>query len=303
MELTQHDITFPDDHERLSFLTDLSAKVNKPSSLDAYVYALVAVADVKLRLHDLPAARADLDLASATLDTFDSVETSVHAAFYRTDAAHYQAAADFGAYYKSALLYLACIDPAILSDADARARAHDLSLAALVSDRIYNFGELLLHPILATLADTPHAWLRELLYAFNRGDLAAYRALQGRFPTAPLLAAHADFLQQKICLAALAEAFFRRPPHDRAMTFAAIARETDVREPEIEILVMKALSLGLLRGSIDQVAGVARIQWVQPKVLDLEQVGAMRGRLREWDGSVNELGNWIEGVGRDVWAA
>ena len=87
------------------------------------------------------------------------------------------------------------------------------------------------------------------------------------------------------------------------MTFSTISRETNVKEQEIEILIMKALSLGLLRGSIDQVAGVARIQWVQPKVLDLEQVGGMRGRLREWDGSVNELGNWIEGVGKDVWAA
>ena len=66
---------------------------------------------------------------------------------------------------------------------------------------------------------------------------------------------------------------------------------------------MKALSLGLLRGTIDQVAEVARISWVQPKVLDRNQVSGMRERLREWDQGVNRLGNWIEGVGKDVWAA
>ena len=87
------------------------------------------------------------------------------------------------------------------------------------------------------------------------------------------------------------------------MTFHTISTETNVKEEEIEILIMKALSLGLLKGSIDQVGEVARINWVQPKVLDLEQAGGMRERLREWDGSVNRLGNWIEGVGRDVWAA
>jgi 26S proteasome regulatory subunit N9 len=66
---------------------------------------------------------------------------------------------------------------------------------------------------------------------------------------------------------------------------------------------MKALSLGLLRGSIDQVDKIARINWVQPKVLDMQQVENMRSRLREWDSSVNQLGNWIENVGQDVWAA
>ena len=226
-----------------------------------------------------------------------------HAAFYRTNAAYYQAKADYGAYYKNALLYLACIDLRSLPKEDAQARAYDLSIAALISDSIYNFGELLLHPILETLTNTPHSWLRDLLYAFNRGDLAAYDRLSTQLHKAPVLGQHQDFLYQKISLAALTEAVFRRPPHDRAMTFGTVSRETNVKEEEIEILIMKALSLGLLRGSIDQVAGIARIQWVQPKVLDLEQVGGMRTRLKEWDGSVNELGNWIEGVGKDVWAA
>jgi len=161
----------------------------------------------------------------------------------------------------------------------------------------------LLHPILDSLAKTTHAWLRDLLFAFNRGDLAAYDVLSQHISQNELLAQNETFLQQKISLAALTEAVFRRPPHDRAMTFEAIQRETNVRLDKIEHLVMKALSLGLLRGTIDQVSEVARINWVQPKVLDRVQIENMRQRLKEWDGSVNSLGNWIEGVGKDVWAA
>ena len=278
--------------------------MDKPSSQDAFVYSIAAVADVKLRLNDYESARKDLDKAEATLDTFDSVETEVHAAFYRTNASYYQAKQDFGAYYRNALLYLACIDPqASLSEAEARARAYDLSVAALVSDSIYNFGELLLHPILDSLTCTEHAWLRELLFAFNRGDLGAYGVLEANLARAPLLERHKTFLWQKISLSALTEAVFRRPPHDRAMTFETIARETQVQPQEIEILIMKALGLGLLRGSIDQVAEVARISWVQPKVLDMKQIDNMRLRLKDWDSSVNELGHWIEGVGKDVWVA
>ena len=291
------------DKERLSFLTDLTKKVNKPASQDAYVYALVAAAEVKLRLEDLSGARKDLDIAQSILDTFDSVETEVHATFYRINASYCQANADFGAYYKNALLYLACIDLSTLASADTQARAYNLSIAALLSDSIYNFGELLLHPILETLTSTPHAWLRDLLYAFNRGDLGAYHVLEANLSKAPQLEEHKQFLYQKISLSALTEAVFRRPPHDRAMTFQTISRETNVQPADIEILIMKALSLGLLKGSIDQVAEIARINWVQPKVLDPGQINGMRLRLREWDSSVNQLGNWIEGVGKDVWAA
>ena len=271
-------------------------------------------------------ARKDLNKAESILDTFDSVETEVHATFYRINASYYQvgrplpksfspvtshdpvltlfqAKHDFAAYYRNALLYLACIDLSTLSRPDVQSRAYDLSVAALISDSIYNFGELLLHPILDSLISTPHAWLRDLLFAFNRGDLAAYTSLSTNLTKDDLLEAHKQFLWEKISLSALTEAVFRRAPHDRAMTFETISKETRVRPEEIEILVMKALSLGLVRGSIDQVAEVVTIMWVQPKVLDMKQIDNMRVRLKDWDSSVNQLGHWIEGVGKDVWAA
>jgi len=281
----------------------LADRVSKPASQDAFVYAKVAVASIKLRQGDETGARADLDASSAILDTFGSVETVVHASFYRVSADYYQSKQEFASYYKSALLYLACVNVADLTTEDRCARAHDLSVAALVSDSIYNFGELLLHPILDSLQDTPQAWLRELLFAFNRGNLRAYDVLSGHISQDPLLKDREVFLHQKISLAALTESVFRRPPHDRAMTFTTIRNETNVPSNEIEHLVMKALSLGLVRGTIDQVAQVADINWVQPKVLDVAQIESMRERLREWDASVNKLGTWMEGIGKDVWAA
>ena len=83
-------INLPDSQERLSFLNSVAAKVNHPKSQDAYVYAIVAVATVKLELQDLSGSRADLDNAEKILDHFDSVETIVHAAFYRVNAGYYQ---------------------------------------------------------------------------------------------------------------------------------------------------------------------------------------------------------------------
>lgn len=274
-----------------------------PNSRNAYVYATVAVAQVKLDLGNLEDARKDLAKAEKKLDVFDSVEGVVHAAFYKINADFYYLKQDFASYYRNALLYLACIDIKSLDAAECRKRAYDLATAALVSTSIYNFGELLLHPVLDALNNDKDRWLRELLFTFNAGDLVKYDQLSGSINSDKLLAQHKEKLREKIYLAALTEAVFRRPPHERAMSFATIEQETKVKPHEIEHLVMKALSLGLLRGTVDQVDEVANINWVQPKVLDFKQIDSMRSRLAEWDSSVNQLGNWIEKSGQDVWAA
>ena len=68
----------------------MTKKVDNENSRDAKVYASVAVARVKLSLNDMDGARKDLDEAERILDSFDSVETVVHAAFYDASASYYQ---------------------------------------------------------------------------------------------------------------------------------------------------------------------------------------------------------------------
>ncbi|KAJ9637983.1 26S proteasome regulatory subunit [Knufia peltigerae] len=293
-----------DDNERSQFLQTLATRVDKPDSEDAHVYTITELASVYLRLGEKSKAREQLDKAQKTLDQFDFVENIVHAAFYRVNADYFQTEGDYTSYYRNSLLYLACTEEEELTKEEQQHRAYDLAIAALVSDTIHNFGELLLHPILNVL-ESPHpqSWLRDLVFAFNRGDLAAFDKMSNNLSKDPILESHRLFLWQKINLAALTELVFKRPPHDRAMTFKTISQETKVQPDEIEHLIMKALSLGLLRGKIDQVAGIAKINWVQPKVLGQDQIEGMRHRLKEWDSNVNDLGHWIEGVGKDVWAA
>ena len=53
----------------------------------------------------------------------------------------------------------------------------DLGIAALVGENLYNFGELLEHPVISVLQETEFAWLAHLLRAFNAGDIAQYEVL------------------------------------------------------------------------------------------------------------------------------
>ena len=90
----------------------------------------------------------------------------------------FQSKIDYTNYYRNALLYLACLpEPSPLSPVESQTRAYNLSIAALLAEKIYNFGELLLHPILNELNNTPNAWLSKLLFSMNSGDLDAFNKL------------------------------------------------------------------------------------------------------------------------------
>ena len=81
---------------------------------------------------------------------------------------------------------------------------------------------------------------------------------------------------------ALIESVFKRSADNRTMSFQTIAEETRLPLDEVEHLVMKALSLKLIKGSLDQVDEKAQITWVQPRVLSREQIGGVAKRLDEW---------------------
>lgn len=71
------------------------------------------------------------------------MEPVVNAGYYGVAGDYFKVKADYGPYYKNALLYLACVDmDRELGDEDRKARAHDLCIAALLGETIYNFGEL-----------------------------------------------------------------------------------------------------------------------------------------------------------------
>ncbi|BFZ56459.1 26S proteasome regulatory subunit [Savitreella phatthalungensis] len=275
--------------QSLDFVTKVAQQVDQPNSRDAFVYAEIEVARLQLVLGDADKAKASAAKAGEVLDTFDSVDPLIHAAYYRVMSDYHKAKAEYTQYYRTSLLYLACVKLEDMTDEEKALRAHDLSLSALLGERIYNFGELLLHPILNALDGTPHSWLKEFVVAMNAGDLLRFEGLLKHLPQQPLLESQLGFLRQKVCLMALIESVFRRPPHDRVLGFATIAQETRLPIYEVEHLVMKALSLDLIRGAIDEVDSIVEVSWVQPRVLDLAQIESMRSRLLDWTHDVKKV--------------
>jgi len=108
-------------------------------------------------------------------------------------------------------------------------------------------------------------------------------------------------LQEKIHLSALLALIFSRPPHSRTLPFELIAKETRLPINEVEYLVMKALSLELIRGTIDQVDQIVQITWLQGRVLDKKGIEGMKKRLEGWSQGVQALEGWVYRAGKEVW--
>ena len=241
-----------------------------------------------------------LEEASTYMEGTIGIETRVQAAYYRAWAAYYKIRGPAAEFYKHALLLLAYAPLSSMPTDEALTISFDLGIAALVGEGLYNFGELLEHPVVTTLESTEFAWLAELLRAFNAGDIAQYESLvqshHGKLEQQPALLANTTFLKEKITLMCLTETLFERigPSAERTIAFSAIASASNLPVDQVELLVMRALSLKLIKGLLDEVDGTLRVTWVQPRVLQSSQISLMKERLQTWTGTVNNTLQFLE---------
>jgi 26S proteasome regulatory subunit N9 len=64
---------------------------------------------------------------------------------------------------------------------------------------------------------------------------------------------------------------------------------------QVEMMVMKAMALGLTKGLIDQLNEEVTISWIAPKVLESERIRVMLGKFEEWDQGVEKVYNMVKG--------
>lgn len=225
--------------------------------------------------------------------------TPVHGKYYMLAANYYRLVGQHSDYYRCGLQFLGCSMDSYPKDQWPQ-QAFFLGLAALLGEGIYNIGELLAHPILESLKGTDNEWLVELLQAFNSGDINKFEQMKPKWSTIADLAAQEVKLRQKISLLCLMEMTFKRPANKRTITFEEIAQEAKLPIKEVEILIMKALAQGLVKGAIDEVAGVVNMTWVQPRVLDRKQVAAMATTLDTWMASITSMEQLIESRASEI---
>ncbi|THD19992.1 26S proteasome non-ATPase regulatory subunit [Fasciola hepatica] len=286
-------IVATDPMKGIKFMEDIRDKYAHRSK-EATVLCNTTIGMIYLTsMNDLVNTKKVIETTGAQLDQMGGV-TCVHSRFYQLSSRYYQVTGQHADYYKEALRFLGCVNLEDLSQSEQRAWAFSVGLAAILGEGVYNFGELLTHGVLESLRGSADSWLIDLLNAFNRGDLQQLEVLKNHWSAQADLLSAESRMMDKVKLLCLCELIFRRPANKRTLTFAEISQATRVPLEQLEHFLMRALSLGLIKGRIDEVKHTVCITWLKPRVLDREQIGSMRARLIEWCNSVSSMKNLVE---------
>ncbi|CAN4095884.1 unnamed protein product [Withania somnifera] len=301
---------YPEKEASIGFLEGVTEKLHNTKETrieESILYIKMQIALFKLKQGDPKECLKLLDEGKTTLDSMTDIDPSVYASYYWVSSQYHKVRQEFAEFYKSALLYLAYTSVESLSDSFKLDLAFDLSLSALLGDNIYNFGELLAHPIITSLIGTKVEWLYYILEAFNTGDLVHYQKLchvhQAALSAQPALVQNEKKLLEKINILCLMEIIFSRPADDRTIPLSVIAERTKLSVEDVEYLLMKSLSVHLIEGIIDQVEGTVHVSWVQPRVLGIPQIKSLRDRLDNWVDKVHTALLSVEAETPDLVAA
>jgi 26S proteasome regulatory subunit N9 len=265
---------------------------------EACLYLDMQIAQYYLISGNTAECKALMDGGASELEKLTEVDQKVAAAVHYVTMQYHKAKSDYASFYRSALMYLAYTPAEELSRDFAEAVAVDVSLAALLGEDVYNFGELLVHPVVQNLDQSTHKWLYELLECFHQGDMDRYDALcstHARVLNAqPALVANERKLREKITVLCLMAYVSALPAEKKSVSLVDIGERTKLPVESVEFLLMKALSLHLIEGIIDQVSGTVSITWVAPRVLTLPEIDQMKNRVDLWLDRVNKKSEEIE---------
>lgn len=281
------------------FFDKLIKEKEEKLGLEATLFLKLERASVLLSTRSFDDVKVILKECAPQVETLTGTqETSVHSSFYSVNTEFHKLVGPPEAFYKSAIKFLAYTPMSAMAVDKQRDLAADMALAALTGDGLYNFGEIMATPIIASLEGTPDAWLAEMLRVFSRGDVETFNTLMDQhseqYMAQPALAIKLNFVKEKIAILALMDLIFAKPSHERTVHFTEIAAHTKLAIGQVEWLVMRSMSLKLLEGTMDQVEQTLEVTALQPRVLGTEQIGLLQGQLDQWSSKAATALNLIE---------
>lgn len=262
-----------------------------------------------LLLVDGPSVEAKrlLDKVAEHVDTLQTheVESVLHAFLAKGRARLHELSGNYTDFYKTAFDMVTYSDAAGIpvDQTELDAIAYKVAIAALLSPSLHNFGRLLTYPrFIDCLSAGRDAWLVSLVRQCNSGDVLAFEQtlLQTAVQQSGDLGVAVSRLKQKVRLMALLHLLFHTPASARTFTFDQLAGRCMVDVGNVELLLLNALALHLIEGTIDGLAGTIEITWVYPRVMEPDDISALARRVKEWRAVVKQTACDVEKAAKDA---
>jgi 26S proteasome regulatory subunit N9 len=281
--------------EAIEFLNGVASIDNVKGDEQALLLVELEIVELKLSMGKIEEGKAELVIAEEKIAAIQRVlPEQVHSKFHFVTSQYYKAVQNSSKFFSHSILYLTYTPLDNIPQAEQLKLATEVGISALLGDAVYNFGELLQHPILKKVDTLPaFAPLLEVLLTFNEGDMTKFASLQNNLPHEDLQD-KTEFLNQKIRIMRLMELVFNKPVKSRTLGFNTIAEACDVKLDQVELLIMKAFSLNVITGLMDEVAQNVAVTWVQPRVLGPKQIQALSRQVAAWSVIVKDAAQHVE---------
>lgn len=284
--------------ECLEKLLELNEKI---TDYESKVYSDLQIARYHILLQHLDKANEILDSLEPKFNSINNEFSSkINSAYYLTKCQLFKLQENYNSFYLNGLLYLSTVDD--LQEINQLEFCFDLSLSALLGDKIYNFGELILHDILNCLKTSQYDWLYSLIIVLNAGNLNEFnKCLTVSFQKFPMLKSFEVFLRQKIIIMSLVELISVKSTLNKQLSFKEISEFTSADVNDVEHLIIKCFSLNLINGYINQIDEILTITWLQPRILNLNQIKTLHDHLNNWNSLVDQLAKDTRANGGSIW--
>jgi 26S proteasome regulatory subunit N9 len=279
--------SFAESEKSLDLFESILNSSKEKLGVAASVCLEMDIVNVNIVLGQLEKAKVALENTKDSINSkISSSETAPFSKYYKACAEYYKKVGPATEFYKKALLFLAYTPVDDLASTERYAVATDIALSSICGEDIYNFGEVLATPVLESLKETDNAFLYDLIVALNRGIIDEFNILvdsnKAKIATFPALQNNLEDIKKKLVLLALMNIAFERISHDRQIGFDAIASRIQIDVSQVEDIIMRAMSLGLIKGYMDQVEQYVNITWIQPRVLENVSLQVVSEQLGEW---------------------
>lgn len=206
------------------------------------------------------------------IEHHSDIDSKVYSALAHVHGLYYKRKDDHENYYKSSLQYLAYTPAQEISEKEQRELSIKMGMSILLGKNVFNITELLDKDIINSLKGTDFEWLYFMMKSLGEGKISEFEETVkthneyiSKFPN---IVQEMQYLEQKVRIVAFLEMIFNAGKDERSMSFQTISQGCQIEEGDVELLVMKSMSLGLIRGMIDEVDHVVHIDWAMPRYLN-----------------------------------
>lgn len=139
-----------------------------------------------------------------------------------------------------------------------------------------------------SLEGSEEEWVLEIVRAYIEADVSAYNNVITKYKdnisknNVLSTAKPKDILQQKIRLLSLVRLAFNKESFERIISFDEIKEYTQCDIDNVEYLIIKAMSLKLIKGIVDEIDKTVNVTWVKPAILDKTQMKALQEKVKLW---------------------